>query len=874
MGYSYKLYKNNNGKKEQIKKDRYKENELIKMTTYQLREICIKEKLIKNSLNTLHREELIRLIMKYRGIEESLLIREQDNQGLERLQDFITNVDKTILDQKVIHTPAKLTIYDGVNVEIFDQYMIHSTDGIDEGNVLLVDEEFNICTIFNLIKGNDENYYLVKSQAIEAKESTKKHYSLLYFEKKQSEFIYDIYYQNTKYMPKYIQFYKLPILDFIIKQLVETDLPLAIDFGTTNTTAGIYINKELFDTLDKTNILKKKDQENNIQILEVLDTTSDTLKITPLIPSVVGIKSIDDQQIKYVFSYDAIHLSKSSYVDDGICIFYDIKRWISDFEREEKITDIKGQKTFIKRKYMIKAFLEYIINLSEQRFKYKFKKIHISCPSKQKYRFYTMFKELLTDYELEYENMLDEGAAVLFNTISELIDKKTYEEGRVYKALIIDCGGGTTDLSSCDFRIQNNRVSYEIDIETSYENGDTDFGGNNLTFRIMQLIKIIFANQLLHPQENTKMNILDDFDVDIFRFVDEHGVFEIYKKLDAIYEKVENIIPTHFKDYENKSSEEYFKVKSNFYLLFELAEQIKKVFFHHKKYLEVLITPKEDHLLNPNTILYDKWKIHTYIGEDLEPMKDAPTLTLSMYDVHTLLTADIYHIMKKFLENIYEEDKLLEYSIIKLTGQSCKVDLFREALKEFVPGRIIQSRRNKGKKDCYDLKLICLKGALQYLYAKKFGYINANLKTQIPTLPYVISAYTHSGNEKILIHSLDRENTSGSISRFMERITLKLYLKDANEVIRHEYEYENKPEDFIQTTFEKIEEKYKGMIIQDETDNIVNEEVKFFVWAKKEEWGFCVVPILREDEILFIGKEAFFHFENDTWEQNFFDGLK
>ncbi|TCO67917.1 hypothetical protein [Marinisporobacter balticus] len=58
--------------------------------------------------------------------------------------------------------------------------------------------------------------------------------------------------------------------------------------------------------------------------------------------------------------------------------------------------------------------------------------------------------------------------------------------------------------------------------------------------------------------------------------------------------------------------------------------------------------------------------------------------------------------------------------------------------------------------------------------------MNVNIHTRIPTLPYVISAYTHSGDEKILIHSLDKENTSGSISRFIERITLKLYLKDIN----------------------------------------------------------------------------------------------
>jgi hypothetical protein len=337
---------------------------------------------------------------------------------------------------------------------------------------------------------------------------------------------------------------------------------------------------------------------------------------------------------------------------------------------------------------------------------------------------------------------------------------------------------------------------------------------------------------------------------------------------------VENILPTRFKDYENKGREEYFKVKSNYYLLFELAEEIKKRFFNHKNLLEVIITPKLEIPCDKEAIYYDKWKMHVYSGDCLEPIKNSYSFNLSIYDIYTLLRAEIYYIIKEFLEKLYQEDKLYEYTIIKLTGQSCKVDLFREALKEFVPGRIIQSRRNKVKKDHYELKLACLKGALKYLHAKKFGYIDINIYTRIPTLPYVISAYTHNGDEKVLIHSLDKKNTSRSISRFMERITLKLYLMDTNGIKRQEYTYENKPEDFTRTTFEEIDKKYKGTIIQDDTDNIDNNEVKFFVWTKKEEWGFCVVPILREDEVLFIGKEAFFNFENDTWEKNFFDGLK
>lgn len=869
MGYSYKLSKNN--KIEVDNKGRYKEDELRKMTTFQLREISSKEKLVSNTINPLDKEALVRLIMKYRGIEENLLINTYDEDGLERLQTFLINVDK-ILEDKIISSPSKLVLYEGLSIEIFDGYIVTPMNNIDEGNVILVDENYSICTIFNLIKVN-EAYYLVKNETIKAKETASKNYSLLYFDKKQSELIYDIYYRNIKYIPRHIKLCPIPILDYSLRQPMDTDAPLAIDFGTTNTTAGIYISKESFDFLSKTT--DGNPQNDGIKAVEVLNTILDPIEITPLIPSVVGIKNIiDTEEIEYVFGYDAIKLSKLSYEDDGICLFYDIKRWIRDYEREEKITDIRGQQTYIKRKHMIKAFLQYIINLAKQRFKINFKKIHISCPSKQKYKFYRMFQEILTEYEIEYENMLDEGASVLFNTITELIENKSYIEGEYYKALIIDCGGGTTDLSSCDFKIENNRVSYKIDIETSYENGDTDFGGNNLTFRIMQLIKIIFAHKLQN-NDRAKTSLLEEFDVDLFRYVDKYGVLEIYKKLDHEYNQVEEMIPTKFKAYETKSSDEYFKVKSNFFLLFELAEEIKKQFFNDNNSLEILITPYNEASKDKITVNYDKWRIHIYNGKFLDQLKNPPEITLSIFDIATLIKADIYNIIKKFLESIYQQDKLLEYSIIKLTGQSCKIDTFREAIKEFVPGRVIQSRKNKkASSHSYDLKLDCLKGSLKYLEAQKLGYMDIDIHTRLPILPYVISAFTHSGEEKILIHSLDKSNTSGSISRYMERITLKLYLKDTNGIVRYQYDYENQPENFIETTFHKIEEKYKDVILQDETDNIINKEIKFFVWAKREEWGFCVVPVLRNDEKLFIGKEAFFNFENDIWETNFFDGQK
>ncbi|NRT79249.1 molecular chaperone [Clostridium beijerinckii] len=873
--YSYKLHK---GNEEHIKKSKYKEKNLRLMTTFQLREICNKEKLVKSIINPLDKEELIRLIMKYRGEKESKLIKNYLVGGIERVERFLSRSNKEVISNRYIDYPGKITIYENLALEIYDNYILRSSEKLEESNVLLVDSNYKVCTIFNikkLIQNNKEEYFLTKGEYIEARESESKHYSLLFFSEKDSETIYDTYEGDNIEVDYNIKFTSMPILQFEVKPLKETKMPLAIDFGTSNTTAGIYIDKEIFPGLNEnlTDNREYADYENDkVKFVKIINESKEDLEITPLIPSIVGVKHIKEDEIEYAFGHDAMLEARRRYVDDGMSLFYDIKRWISDFEKSEKVIDVKNKTTFIKRKDIIKAYLEYIISLAQQRFKCKFKNIYISCPSKQKYKFHTLFKDVLSDYTVESSNILEESAAVLYNTISDLIEKKKYVQGEWYKALIIDCGGGTTDLTGCSFSISNSRVSYRLDIETSYENGDTDFGGNNLTFRILQLIKILMANALSNSKSELKKAIIDEFNIDIFRFIDKSGINELYETLNEEYEKAEAVIPTKFQLYETRSKEDYCKVRSNYYFLFDLAEEVKKLFFSNPDILKVLLTSKEETSLDENIINFDKWKLSYMNKGTLQVVKEAPSITLSIYEIETLIKGDVYNIIKKFLEKLYENDELYDYSLIKLTGQSCKVDIFRDALKEFIPGRIIEINKSKKEvKEEYELKLSCLKGALKYLYDKNFGYADINIESKKPTLPYLLTAYTHAGEQKTLIKG--REINKGFISRFMDRILLKLYLKDSNDNVKYEYNYQFNEEELEKTNAKKIGERYPN-INQHETDNIENNEVKFFVWEEEELWGFYVLAILRKEEELYIGQEKFFYFENDKWERNFFDGLK
>ena len=63
-----------------------------------------------------------------------------------------------------------------------------------------------------------------------------------------------------------------------------------------------------------------------------------------MIPTVVSVSKIDDRgNVEYVFGKKALWLANLSYTDKGFSVFYDIKRWVSDFERKEEVIDADGK---------------------------------------------------------------------------------------------------------------------------------------------------------------------------------------------------------------------------------------------------------------------------------------------------------------------------------------------------------------------------------------------------------------------------------------------------------------------------------------------------------------------------------------------------
>lgn len=837
---------------------RYHKNDLELMSVFQLREICRKEKIIHGIINPMDREELIHVILRYRGAKEEFLIQKENENGLDVLQTVLNKVKIQERYDFRAGCSSKITVYEGLAIGYYDELTLPYDKRLVGTNAFVVSRDMTVCAILNIVaRGDDtDTLYLTKAAELSCREAERKDYALYCMGQRESEIFYRIYNSRNENIciPEYIEVYRIPLLDFEVKAPGSLAMPIAIDFGTANTTVGVY--------LDKLNYT-------------MFYNPTDNWKETPLLPSVVGVLSIEEGKPHFVFGYDAIRLADSSYIDEGFCVFYDIKRWISDYEGQEEITDRQGRRVYVSRKEILKAYFEHVIQETRNRFKCEIHNIHISCPVKQKAQFARLFKEILSDYSVEEKDMLDEGVSVLYNTISSMIKSETIEYGEEYKALMIDCGGGTTDLCSCRFRVWDKRVAYRIEINTSYENGDTDFGGNNLTYRIMQYLKVAIVNALHSNCLMPEKQILGKYDIDVFRFVDKYGVKELYRELENSYEEAESYLPTQFQKFENKSRQDYFMVKNNFYALFHLAESVKKVFYESTGVLRIALASQPIAEAVSTWIPVDKWKLSVCKDKMLSVVKEFPLIHISIYELELLLKGDIYGIIRRFMEKMYEDGALEEYSIIRLTGQSCKIGLFRDALKEFVPGKTIQFRQEKGNEENeYGLKMTCVNGALKYLKDKKYGYADIVVRTEVPALPYRITAYTHDGEEIVLIRHLQRGGRSGMISRNMEDLTLKLYLMDMDGRERYQYSCYATLEEFEEMTYEEIRARHGEHIRQADTDDIVDNEVRFFVWLIPSEWAFLVVPIYRKKEKLYLGKEEKFYFENEGWVQNFFDGLK
>ena len=118
--YGYILKK----QEEKIPDKRYRKAELELMTTFQLREICRREKIIQGILNPMDKEELIHVILKYRGADEYFLIETPDENGLQSLERIWKEARLQERQDVRLQCGSKITAYEGLAIDFYDGFIL------------------------------------------------------------------------------------------------------------------------------------------------------------------------------------------------------------------------------------------------------------------------------------------------------------------------------------------------------------------------------------------------------------------------------------------------------------------------------------------------------------------------------------------------------------------------------------------------------------------------------------------------------------------------------------------------------------------------------------------------------------------------------
>ena len=843
---------------------------------HDLYQICKNERIVEGiSTDKINKNELINLILKFRGERPKYTIDEYSENGMFFLQElFDRKLNIRLNDDYRIKVPHRIVMYKDLALSGEDKYKVILPNDINNRNAFLVNAQNYLCGIFTLEKDLEtmDTYFLTSnSKDFRIEEFQNENFSLIFFNDVDSKFLYDFYYGRTDKYPYSLDYYRIKIDQFEMKDLEKTNAVLCVDFGTTNTTAGAYLDE---------NYVKEKpynDIKNGKVVLNEINYVTfpvNSREKSVVYPTVVYIEDCAaGEKINYVFGHEVKDkLKKSKYILNG-SIFYGIKNWIYELDKEEKVVDTFGNIKYIPRREIIGAYMESIMKRAEYQFKCKFQKIHISSPVRLKEQYLNLFEEVMPNYTILKKGVLDEGISVMYNTIEKYIKSHNFEDGERHKAFIIDCGGGTTELATCEFEINRTEVFYNLEISTSFENSEENFGGNNITYRIMQYLKILLAYYYKGENFGGIESMIPYNIEEIYRHIDKNGIKSIYEMLEDEYKKTEMIIPTRYTLFENKSSEEYKKIKNNFYFLWEAAEALKHEFFNNYMILRTRFdytgtTENGETKIVP----LESWNLNVLEKGLFKEINAFPTKVFNMNEIHKLIKGDIYEVVRKFLTPYYESGELYEYSVIKLSGQSCKIPLFNEVLKEFVPGKLIDFKVRKNDNP-YELKLNCLNGSIRYLNSTRFGDIKVELINEIPSVPYSITGLKYTGEEiEILRTGKKIDNNIGHILKGSNTMEIKLNLRNLENELKREYIYINTIEDYVEKTADGIIIDFENKINQKDLDSIEEGLSKFFVYTDDKSWGFYVRVVKREEDNLFIGRKKYYSFDNKDDMVSYFDG--
>ena len=143
------------------------EEELRRKSYYEMYQIAMDEKLVEAYADTPDREDLINILLKYRGAKPDYCINIYNENGLSYLQAlFDDKLSTKIHHENKIKIPHKIIMYKELNLTREDNYKIILPEHISSANAFLVNANNYLCGIFQLEKDlhSKDSYYLVSDK--------------------------------------------------------------------------------------------------------------------------------------------------------------------------------------------------------------------------------------------------------------------------------------------------------------------------------------------------------------------------------------------------------------------------------------------------------------------------------------------------------------------------------------------------------------------------------------------------------------------------------------------------------------------------------------------------------------------------------------
>ncbi len=862
----YETYKLGKLRKNPIRR-LYTREELETFELPRLREICRVENIKPPTMEMFHRkEELAALLYRYVGIVKKPGIAIYTEEGCRRLEHAFADTRNSRIGG--IDVPACMELFEG-QTSLNDPNAPYLAISRQELGMyaFLTDEAHQIQAVLMLDQANAGKYQMRldrERMSPDIPVGRFHQWELLFLDPEDVEEVVRCY-QGAERRKSMIACHTVRVPEVWVREVPTSLEPLIIDYGTSYTTAGTCFHFSQTDAK----------QGERISFLPVTDCEwrqQGGCQRCGLCPSVLAVKDCSDgvaEHMTFLYGEEAVQEEKNRGFMARNSIFYDMKRWVGRYKERIQVADLEGNTCEVERLFLIRAFLLSIIDRAQQQNRVRYPRLCFTCPVKQKALSLRMYQEALPEYEVLTENVTDEAVAVAYHFLESGIRELDYDDGAAKKMLILDCGGGTSDMVNCNYRITNEGITSRLELHVTYAHGDTNFGGNHLTWRVMQYLKIRLTESLLHREPAAMDALFPGVLSQLYEKVDTQGVEKAYEVFSAAYQEAERWIPTRFEEYRNQPESAWLKVRSNYYFLWNLAETVKKkLYFQPGVCRTGLRTLFLDYALSG---CFEDFHLFTRRERGgWETRTLCPELVVEKEEINLLLKPDIYGFLKNFIEPWYESGRLSDMDRIVLSGQSSKIELFREVMKEYVAGR---KAKTGGESGC-ERKFLCMDGAMAYQQDRRTGRIRTTISYEPARAPYSVTAedYEAPGRQKTL---LEKGTPMGEVYGYLSRPTgteeVLFHLKDGMEKEVSCIPYVIQPKGREETGYGELLAQYP-MIRQEDLDSMRNGELRLFIYGDHENWGFSILETAREANQLYTRVPGFVPFEPGAWETDFFDG--